>query len=368
MLIRRLTITDVRNVRQANLADLSPVSIFYGVNGSGKTTLLEAIHVLSSAKSFRSHKLKPLINNEAEQCVVFAEVAATHAQDIYQPIGVRRHRSGEGVIKIDGQVVRSAAQLADALPVQVINSDSFLLLGGGPVVRRQFLDWGVFHVEHRFHEAWKSLQRCLKQRNSLLRHDRIDASALAVWTPEFIRLSEQLDGFRQAYLELFMPEFERCLSQLIELEGLQLRYQRGWAKDHSLAEVLQGQALSEQHQGYTLSGPHRADIKIQYQGQLAADILSRGQQKLIVCAMRIAQGYLLSQLSKRQCVYLVDDLPSELDGNHRKALCRLLDNLDCQVFISCVDPRDLEGCWQQQEKIKMFHVEQGVITLQNKVL
>ena len=364
MLIRRLAITDVRNIRQANLDSLAPVSIFHGVNGSGKTTLLEAIHVLSSAKSFRSHKLKPLINNEAERSVVFAEVQAAQSEGVYVPIGVLRSRSGDSVIKMDGQQVKSAAQLAVALPLQVINSDSFELLCGGPVVRRQFLDWGLFHVEHGFHEVWKSLQRCLKQRNSLLRHDRIDGSALEVWTSEFIKLSERLDAFRQGYLKQFIPVFEECLRQLIALEGLTIRYQRGWAKDHNLQAVLASQQQSEQEQGYTLSGPHRADIRIMYQGQLAADILSRGQQKLIVCAMRIAQGYLLSQLTQRQCVYLVDDLPSELDERHRKALCGLLDNLDCQVFISCVDPQDLAECWQDQNKIKMFHVEHGVITAQ----
>lgn len=364
MLIRRLEITDVRNIRHACLDDIAPVSIFYGMNGSGKTSLLESIHVLSSAKSFRSHKLKPLINNDAQQCVVFAEVAVKGAEDMYHPVGVQRNRNGEGLIKINGQSVRSAAQLADALPIQVINSDSFLLLDGGPVIRRQFLDWGVFHVEHQFHGVWKSLQRCLKQRNSLLRHDRIDESSLAVWTLEFIKLSEQLDAFRRAYIEQFKPVFEQCLSKLITLEGLELRYQRGWAKDSGLTEVLAAQNDSEQQQGYTLSGPHRADIKILYQGQLAADILSRGQQKLIVCAMRLAQGYLLSQLTQRQCVYLIDDLPSELDGGHRKALCELLDDLNCQVFISCVDHRDLADCWPHSEKVKLFHVEHGVVTAQ----
>ncbi|MCR8921986.1 DNA replication/repair protein RecF [Dasania sp. GY-MA-18] len=364
MLIRRLEITDVRNVKHANIVDLSPISIFYGVNGSGKTTLLESIHILSSAKSFRSHKLKPLINNEAERCVVFAEVAVQGDEDLFHPIGVQRSRSGEGLIKINGENVRSAAQLAEALPLQVINSDTFLLLGGGPVVRRQFLDWGVFHVEHGFHEAWKGFQRCLKQRNSLLRHDRIDGPTLQVWTREYVKLSEQLDHYRAQYLRQFSPVFERCLAQLSNLSGIELRYQRGWAKDQTLEAALAAQSESEQQQGYTLSGPHRADLRILYQGQLAADILSRGQQKLIVCALRVAQGYLLSELNQRKCAYLVDDLPSELDEDHRKALCRLLDELDCQVFISCVDHQDLNGCWQQTDKVKLFHVEHGVVTAQ----
>jgi DNA replication and repair protein RecF len=90
--------------------------------------------------------------------------------------------------------------------------------------------------------------------------------------------------------------------------------------------------------------------------------LSRGQQKLVVCALRIAQGHLVSQARRGQCIYLVDDLPSELDEQHRRALCRLLEDLRCQVFITCVDHELLREGWQTETPVALFHVEQGRIT------
>ena len=362
MVIRRLEITDVRNIRQAGFIDLAPINILYGLNGSGKTSVLEAIHLLSSARSFRSHKLKPLINKNAEQCVVYGEVCSSPQQSHYSAIGVQRSRKETGVIKVDGSPVRSTSVLAEKLPLQVINADTFLLLEGSPSVRRQFVDWGVFHVEHSFHAIWKTVQRCLKQRNSLLRHGRIIDGELDVWTDELVKASEQLDSLRKAYLTRFSKVFEVCLTKLIKLDGVTLSYQRGWDKDRCLAEVLSANKEKEKEQGYTASGPHRADLRLRYQGHMAADILSRGQQKLVVCALRVAQGYLLSELTQRRCVYLIDDLPAELDNNHRRAFCELLSDLDCQVFITCVDHSDLDGCGLNPDLVKLFHVEHGSIS------
>ena len=361
MLIKKLEVTGIRNLRRASFHPLSSINVLYGENGAGKTSVLESIHLLSSARSFRSHKLKPLINNEMESCVAFAEIDIPGAG--YQPVGVERFKSAStpGVIKIAGQSVKSASALAENLPVQVISSDTFKLLEGSPSVRRKFLDWGVFHVEHQFHSVWKNTQRCLKQRNTLLRHGRIDDQQLAVWTEEFVRLSSQLDSFRARYFQHLVPVFEQTLARLLALEGLSLAYYRGWDKDIDLAEVLAANAIREREQGHTSSGPHRADLKLRYQSASAADILSRGQQKLVVCALRVAQGYLLSRLAGRSCVYLVDDLPAELDKKHRLALCALLEELECQVFVTCVDYKDLDDCWSKEAAISMFHVEHGVI-------
>ncbi len=364
VLIRRLEIAGVRNLTSVSLPLLSSINILYGDNGAGKTSVLEAIHLLSSAKSFRGHKLKPLISSDLGSCVVFGEI---HIPGVgFQPVGVERFRNQAvpAVIRVSGQTVRSAAALAENLPVQVICSDTFKLLEGSPAVRRQFLDWGVFHVEHRFHTVWKSAQRCLKQRNSLLRHGRIDDQQLSVWTQEFVSLGEKLDCFRQTYFGLLIPVFESTLARLLDIEGLTLKYYKGWDGDRSLSEVLASNNTRDREVGHTQTGPHRADLKLRYRSSNAADILSRGQQKLVVCALRVAQGYLLSQETGRSCVYLIDDLPSELDKGHRKALCGLLEELGCQVFVTCVDHNDLAGCWSADVPVSMFHVEHGAIVSQ----
>ena len=363
MSIRRLEITDIRNIRQASLTDLAPINIISGVNGSGKTTILEAVHCLSVARSFRSHKLTPLINRHCSACTVFGEVS-DRLGGAFIPVGVQRSKNSGSEIKLSGRVLTSASMLAQNLPLQVINSAAFDLLDGSPSVRRKFLDWGVFHVEHRFHEVWKGAYRCLKQRNTLLRHGRIAAPEVEGWSAELARLGTELDGFRQHYIDQFIPVFQECLTRLVSLDGLQVKYYRGWDKDATLEDTLAANFSREKDSGHTLTGPHRADLRLRYQGALAADVLSRGQQKLVVCALRVAQGQLLARLSNRKCVFLVDDLPSELDKGHRDALCGLLEELESQVFVTCVDHNELKDCWSDAAEIKLFHVEQGKVTAQ----
>src|SRR5690606_37850358 len=100
---------------------------------------------------------------------------------LHHRLGVTRQRDGTSTFKLDGSLIYSAGDLAALLPCRVIDSHSFQLLEGGPAERRAFLDWLVFHVKPNFRGIWSDYERCLKQRNSLLRSDRIQRPDLMVW-------------------------------------------------------------------------------------------------------------------------------------------------------------------------------------------
>ncbi|WP_217475679.1 DNA replication/repair protein RecF [Stutzerimonas stutzeri] len=359
MSLSRISVTGIRNLQPVTLNPSPRINILHGDNGSGKTSFLEAIHLLGMARSFRSTRLNPVIGHEQSSCTVFGQVQLDEQQS--SALGISRDRSGEVRIRINGQSVRSAAELADALPLQLINPDSFRLLEGPPKLRRQFLDWGVFHVEPRFLPAWQRLQQALRQRNSWLRRGTLDAASQAAWSRELSSASDEIDGYRRAYIQALKPVFERTLAALLSLEGFQLSYYRGWDKERPLAEVLAASIERDRLMGHTQAGPQRADLRLRIANHNAAETLSRGQQKLVVCALRIAQGHLVSETKRGQCIYLVDDLPSELDDQHRLALCRLLEQLNCQVFITCVDSEVLREGWRDDTPVSMFHVEHGAI-------
>jgi len=359
MAIRQIQLTALRNLSAVTLFPSPQINILFGANGSGKTSLLEAIHLLGMARSFRAQPLQSLIQHGQPRCTAFAEL--TEADGGFKKIGASRDRQGELQVRINGAHVRSLAQLAQELPLQVINPNSFRLLEGAPKQRRQFMDWGVFHVEQQFLPTWQRLQRALRQRNSWLRRAKMDAPFQRVWDKELCLASEAIDNYRRAYIGALKPVFEQTLAQLIELDGLVLSYSRGWDKERSLSDVLAASLGRDQQLGSTQAGPQRADLHLRLASNNAADILSRGQQKLVICALHIAQGYLLAQIGRGSCVYLVDDLPSELDQKHRQALCRLLEGLGCQVFITCVEPQALQDGWRADTPIALFHVEQGQI-------
>jgi DNA replication and repair protein RecF len=113
-------------------------------------------------------------------------------------------------------------------------------------------------------------------------------------------------------------------------------------------------------------GPQRADIVVTVDGHSAADTLSRGQQKLAVCALKLAQGYALGRLAPAMsCTYLIDDLPSELDAWHTRLVCEQLDAMGAQVFITCIERDAMADMWPGHAHTPgLFHVEHGCVEQQ----
>jgi len=289
-------------------------------------------------------------------------------------LGVQRYLNGGVELRVAGEAARSASQLADELPLLIINSSSFDLLTGEPALRRRLLDWGVFHVEHESRDAYQRFHRALGQRNHLLRRGKLDPIELEVWTRDLAAQGERLARAREVSLDALQPGFENALRSLApELAGITLRYRRGWDVDMAYAESLERASRSDREQGFTQSGPQRADLRVQINGYPAAETLSRGQQKLLVTALKLAQGRLLLD-SGRGVVFLVDDLPSELDEARSERVCRALAEMRAQTLITCIDPASLPVEWFIPERaeqsaecgkaptdIAMFHVKHGQV-------
>ncbi|MFV0278258.1 MAG: DNA replication/repair protein RecF [Parahaliea sp.] len=360
--LRQLSIHRVRNLRQVVLRDLGRVNICHGENGSGKTSVLEAIHLLGMARSFRGNSPRTLITHGEADCVVQGFVGSEGGPRI--ALGIQRYQSGELDLRIQGGGARAVAELVEHLPLQVVNADSFALLMGAPAARRQYLNWGVFHVEHGFFPEWQSFQRCIKQRNAGLRRDKLAHRELSVWTRELARSGQQLNDYRQVYFTALAPRFRTIMSRLLpSVEQLELRLRQGWDRRMTYAEALAATEASDREKGFTQVGPQRADIKVTTQGRPAEDVLSRGQQKLVVCGLKIAQGLLMQELGKGICTYLVDDLPSELDRTHCRRVCEELQQLGAQVVITCIDSTDIQALWPgKKEELTMFHVKHGEVS------
>jgi DNA replication and repair protein RecF len=278
-------------------------------------------------------------------------------------VGVQRNRVGDAQIKIGGKLVRSVAELASRLPLQVITADSFGLLTGPPGGRRQFLDWGVFHVEQQFFGTWQRFQRGIKQRNNLLRRGKISGQELTVWTRDLAQNGDAINEYRKDYFRILSPRFKEIMTKLApSLDGLELRYQQGWDRQLSYLEALHQGEPADLEQGYTHCGPQRADIRVMAGTHLAAETLSRGQQKLVICGLKLAQGQLMSQLGRGSCTYLIDDLPSELDQQHSRLVCELLAAMEAQVFITCIGLEEIRSMWPPASDLTMFHVEHGSVS------
>ena len=188
-------------------------------------------------------------------------------------------------------------------------------------------------------------------------------SALAeitVWDEALARLADEITLARHLYLQQLTPVLQDLLDEFLPLFKLKFELNSGWEKGLNLAEVLAQNLEKDRVLGYTLYGCHRADLKIKNNNLAAGAILSRGQLKMLVYAMRLAQGILLKQQTKRSCIYLIDDLNSELDEHSQEVLLHTLLKCQHQVFISNIQPEP--PFLTDSSTYHVFSLDRGVMT------
>jgi len=347
-----LALQGMRNFASLSLSPSPQINLISGSNGSGKTSLLESIHYLAYSKSFRTHKQKFLIQHGKPSFTAYCKING-------KQLGIERSVKGDRKIKLNGEWLHSAAELASLLPVQLLDPTMFKLLEGSPQFRREYLDWGVFHVEQDFISLWRQFKMAHKTRNALLRQGGCELSERQIWHESLAGFANQITTMRKAYLSRLKPVFDQYLHNLNPNLDVSMSFYQGWGKDKDYLETLNQGWLSDLKQGFTQLGPQRADLRLKVNGVPAVEVISRGQQKMVVCALKLAQAKLYQEATSSPCIFLVDDLAAELDITHRKALCSLLEELECQVFVTAVEAAQIADCWSPSSNVKKFHVEHG---------
>lgn len=362
MSLFQLEIKQLRNLEAVSIHPGPRFNIFVGANGSGKSSLLEAIHYLGLSRSFRTHLNQRIINTNAD---AFSVVGHIHNGAFKTVIGIERHRQQPAKTRIGGENITSSLELAKAFPLQFLNSDAHRLLLGGPKYRREFIDWGVFHVEHHFISLWQHAYRALRQRNAALRqcstwNTPAQQNQVRLWDRELASATESLTLLRQHYVEKLLVKLSPLLPRFLGDTDLKINFYPGWHKGTSFAETLAQNFPRDIELGYTQYGPQKADLTLKVGNVSVQDMFSQGQQKLLVYAMRLAQGMLLQEETGKTCTYLIDDLPAELDRQKRRSVLSTLANEHVQVFITGTDLNDFAEISELDLAVK-FHVEHGKI-------
>ncbi|WKE65684.1 DNA replication/repair protein RecF [Gallaecimonas kandeliae] len=362
MSVTQLVLNRFRNIDTLQLEPGPGFNCILGPNGSGKTAILEALHFLGLGRSFRTNQPARAIQDGQNDFLLFAR---KEEQGRVHQLGMQRDRTGNLSLRLDGETPERLAAFAEVLPLQLITPESFELLTGGPAHRRQFLDWGVFHVESGFLGCWGRVKRLLKQRNALLKRRPKRYDELSYWDSELARYSGQLTALRQAYVADLIPALEPMLQRLLPRYQVTLEFAQGWDKSQSLDAVLANQFERDQMLGFTQSGPHKADLRIKVDGIPVQELFSRGELKLLVCALKLAQAALLKDKKQRRVSFLIDDLPAELDAEKRLALTSALAETQAQVFVTAIDADKVNDMVAPLSDARLFHVKQGRLETAN---
>jgi DNA replication and repair protein RecF len=349
--IQRFTAQNFRCLESIEFEADPQYNLIYGRNASGKTSILEAIAYLGRGKSFRGAATSDLVRHGAQEFVLFGEIDDGERT---AKVGVRNSHDGLET-RIDGENDGGAAALASALPLQIIDPDVHELVAGAPDQRRRYLDWIAFHVEHDYLESWRRFRRALKQRNAALRSGTTGA-VLDRWNSEFADLAVKVDGGRRSALAVVLEGLHEAGLDLLGSE-VGFDYRPGWNEEKGLLLALEESAGRDLQHGNTQFGPHRADLKLSYDARRARKLVSRGQQKLLACAMVLAASETAQTALERPLLLLLDDPGAELD---REALGRLMQRvagLGCQVVATSLEP----DAPLFPARARTFHVEHGIL-------
>lgn len=395
-MIERLQISQLRNLHAVKIS-AGACNVLIGANGSGKTSCLEAIFLLSRGKSFRHHQPKRYIEHHHEAVTVFATLTDGSS------LAIQKQLDATTTLRLNHSNVYSQSALTSLLPTLIIDPSSMEMLEQGSTNRRQLLDWLVFHMKPSFHPQWLAYQRLLKQRNQLLKQPKplsnAQLSELRAWDSGLSNHAALIHHYRRQVFDAWQPYFKDIIAKLLPqfAEQLTLSYSAGFDTDRPLDEQLAERLEQDLQLGYSRIGSHRADVHVHWRSksagkvdndealntlnetktikEQAANVLSRGEKKLLITALKLSQLPLLTQETVDKAavptkttapraapIVLVDDVTAELDDRAIHILLTTLSKLPCQVFITSLTEDIISLIHSHWQTPKLFHVKHGQVS------
>jgi DNA replication and repair protein RecF len=336
---------DFRSYTDAQTVFGEGLTVVTGPNGAGKTNLLEALYFGCTGRSCRTTNEREVVRfgQSAARVVVDAEGEdGDHELSVgFQPGEPKR-------LRVDGAAVERMLDVAQRPLVSVFLPDRLELINGAPALRRAHLDQFVAALWPARAATRRAYAQSLAQRNALIARIRSGLpgrDSLASWDAQLARHGIALMEDRRRAIEAVADEFVQCCAALgLEGDPRLLYRPRSRAVDaEQLCAELAERLDSDLDRGFTGHGPHRDDVVAQREGRELRAYGSRGQQRLALLALLLAERAALAHRRQAPPVMLLDDVMSELDGRRRRALVELLRSGGGQAVITATEAEQVPG-------------------------
>jgi len=220
------------------------------------------------------------------------------------------------------------------LPLVLFRPEDVELISGAPDERRRFLDKVLLSVDKTYDHSLSTYEQALKRRNKLLDAIREGAAtrySLTFWDGLMIKHGAVIQEKRREFVEYINSLFSR--SELFN--KLNLTYDASAISEARLEQYREAETAL----GYTLVGPHKDDLIIKEINRDLSVYGSRGEQRMAVLACKMGEIYFLEERTKKRAVLLLDDIFSELDGEHKQEVLRVMAGR--QVIVTTADEGDI---------------------------
>ncbi len=339
MLLESVAAEGFRNLKGEIECEIG-LNIICGNNGHGKTNWLEAIHLLSTTRSFRTARLSEAIRFDAKSAIVSGDVR--QSEGIVRTLRVLLEGNAKS-LSVNGKK-ETVRRYLGQLQTFVFNSDELEIVRGSPEARRRFLDDGIVSIFPPFVQTLSDYNRVIKQKNTLLQRAKkaeVPVSEvldqLAPWNEQLVVLAGKVHKARIRFVERINEALE---NKLFEREELSIGYissmeGKGDLSDYEglVEERLKLRAEAEVYSGYSLIGPQRDDMQINFDGHEMRKFGSSGQQRSALLSLLLANVEVFFEQQGEYPLFLIDDIDAELDY---RRISLLLDYLSgkTQTFVT----------------------------------
>lgn len=335
MQIGCLLLRDFRNYQTLSYRPTGRLNVLTGRNAQGKTNLLEGLGVLLTGRSFRTSRLADVPSWGAE--------AATLGGDLIHTEGTRTVR--RAIQRLEDGTWQSTGDLCPWARVIVFGWQDLAILNGPPVARRGFIDGFATRLYPGHLPALLRYRQILARRNRLL-HAPGAESRLAPWDEQLAATGMELIDRRRRAVAALSTELARVYPALAgERHKVQVSYRTSLGEatePAALLAALERRRAEEARRGLTLVGPHRDDLGIELDGTDARAFGSRGEQRLLALALRLAEVLPVTEAAGTAPVLLLDDALSELDSVVGDNVLREIQSAE-QVFLTSPEPLAVNG-------------------------
>ena len=363
MILKKISILNFKNIREASL-ELSPkMNCLIGHNGVGKTNFLDALFYLSFCKTSLNPVDSQIMTHDSDFFMVegLYEDESGKQTDVYCGMkrGTKKH------FKRDKKEYKRLSQHIGLIPLIMASPGDSSIISGGSEERRRFMDIVISQYDSVYIDALSAYNKALLQRNALLKmENEPDAALLDIWEEEMARNGEVVYAKRRAFVEEFVPVFQKIYAVISGgKERVSLTYvshcQRG-----PLLDVIRRDRFKDRAVGYSLHGVHRDELEMMLDGYMMKREGSQGQNKTYVLSLKLAQfDFLCRTASKTTPLLLLDDIFDKLDAQRVEQIVKLVSGDGFgQIFVTDTNRDHLDrilhnGCFDY----KLFYVDDGNI-------
>ncbi len=336
-MISNLNLKQFRSYINQSFEFENGVNIIVGPNGSGKTNLLEAIYVIATNKTFKQVTSKDLINNLNDS----TKLTALDSDQLSRSVVIKNQKEQLSRKYIINQIEYNRLPYDKSLPVVLFEPNNLNVLGGSPERRRKYLDDLIDKTNPGYDKLINKYQRTLVQRNSLLKNDVVKSDDIFVWDIKLTELATLIVGYRNKLIDSLNQSINELYNEIASIKpkyDIELVYLSKWNEQDYASQMikhLQENLKIDSLLGYTQTGPHKDDFRVNLNKKDSLLVASRGENRTLVLALKIMELKQLEEVRQQKPILLLDDVFSELDGKRRKHLTNLINNY--QTFITTTD-------------------------------